>query len=103
MHTLTLTDDHLDLLVTAATDWHLLASPTTAAFAGSPMKNASSSFAPTLAMNCRRASAPAKVGCRIRPASAASERSVLAVASFNPSVKMSEEAAKSGFRDKGSR
>ena len=35
MHTLTLTDDHLDLLVTAATDWHLLASPTTAAFAGS--------------------------------------------------------------------
>ena len=38
MHTLTLTDDHLDLLVTAATDWHLLASPTMAAFAGSPLE-----------------------------------------------------------------
>lgn len=33
-----LTDDHIDLLITAATDWRLLASPTTAAFAQSALE-----------------------------------------------------------------
>lgn len=34
-----LSTDHIDLLVTAATDWRLLASPTTAAFAQSPLEH----------------------------------------------------------------
>jgi hypothetical protein len=33
-----LTDDHIDLLITAAADWRLLASPTTAAFAQSALE-----------------------------------------------------------------
>lgn len=33
-----LSDDHIDLLITAATDWRLLASPTTAAFAQSALE-----------------------------------------------------------------
>ena len=33
-----LTDDHIDLLITAAADWRLLASPTAAAFAQSALE-----------------------------------------------------------------